>query len=104
MSSASIAEQPQSRRGFLREIEAVGAAIAGVGAPFDKPGRSQFIDQPANGDRREIEKIGKLALLDPFAALQAHQKRPLRAGHIEFARTLIGIDPHETRDVMERER
>ena len=94
---------PQSRRGFFSEIETVGAAVGRIVAPLDEAGGGQFVDQPPECDRREVERLGQFVLLGALAALQAREHRPLRAGRAEFAGALVGIGPEQASDVMERE-
>ena len=79
------------------------APVRRVVAPLDKAGGGQFINQAAERDRREVERLGKLALLDALAALQAREHRPLGPGGPEFAGSLVGIGPEQPRHVMERE-
>ena len=80
----------------------MGAAIRRVVAPLDEAGGGQFVDQAAERDRREIERLGQFVLLDALTALQARKNRPLRARRAEFAGALVGIGPQEPRHVAQR--
>ena len=102
-SSASAPRSLKRRRGFFSEIETVGAAVGRIVAPFDEAGGGQFVDQPPECDRREVERLRKFVLLGSLAALQAREHRPLGAGGAEFAGPLVGIGPEQPSDVMERE-
>ena len=79
------------------------APVGRIVAPLDEAGRGQLVDQAAEGDRRDVERFGELALLDALAALEARKHRPLRAGRIELARPLVGIGAQEPRRVVQRE-
>ena len=80
----------------------MGAAIGGVVAPLDEARGGQFVDQAAERDRREIERLGEFVLLDALAALQPRKNRPLGARRAEFAGALVGIGPQEPRHVAQR--
>ena len=71
----------------------MGAPVGRIVAPLDEAGGGQLVDQAAERDRREVERLGKFVLLDALAALQPRQHRPLRARRAEFARALVGIGP-----------
>ena len=94
---------PQRRRGFFSEVETVGAPVGRIVAPLDEAGRGQFVDQPPERDRREVERLRQFVLLGALAALQAREHRPLRAGRAKFASALVGIGPEQASDVVERE-
>ena len=79
------------------------APVGRIVAPLDEAGGGQFVDQAAERDRREVERLREFALLDALAALQARQHRPLGPRRAEFARTLVGIGPEQPRHVVERE-
>ena len=102
-SSASAPKSRKAGAAFLSEIETVGAAVGRIVATLDETGGGQFIDQPPECDRREVERLGQFVLLRALAALQAREHRPLRAGRAEFAGALIGIGPEQASDVMECE-
>ncbi len=81
----------------------MGAAVGRVGAPLDQPGRGELVDQAGQGDRRDVERVGELALLRALAALQARQHRPLGAGRVELARAMVRIGAQHARRVVEGE-
>ena len=88
---------------MLGQIEPMRAPVGRVGAPLDQPGGGQLVDQAAEGDRRDVERFGELALLRAFAALEARQHGPLRAGRVELARPLVRIGAQQPRGVVQRE-
>src|SRR5712671_650125 len=85
-------EQRPRRRG---EEQALGAAVMRIGAALDHVAVAQPVDQPRQGDGLEVEHLGELVLLEPLAALQADQHRPLGARHPVLARQLVDIGPHQ---------
>ena len=97
------AEADERRSRLFGEIEAMGASVRRIVAPLDQAGDGQFVDQAAERDRREVERLRQFALLDALAALQAREHRPLGPGGPEFAGALVGIGPEQPRHVMERE-
>ena len=101
-SSASVASCFERRRGFLGQIEAVGAPVGRVVTPLDQARDGQFVDQAAEGDRREVERLRQFALFYALAALQARKHRPLGPGCPGFTGALVGIGPEQARHVMER--
>ena len=78
----------------------MGAPVCRVVAPLDEAGGGQLVDQAAERDRREVERLGQFVLLDALAALQAREHRPLGARRAEFARALVGIGPKQPRHVV----
>ena len=97
------AERAQRRRRLLGEIEPMRAPVGRIVAPLDQTGRGQLVDQAAEGDRRDVERLGEFALLDALAALEPRQHRPLGARRVEFARALVGIGAQQARHVVQRE-
>ena len=57
----------------------MGAAVGRIGAPLDQSGGGELVDQAGERDRRDVERLGKLALLGTLAALQPRKHGPLRA-------------------------
>src|SRR5208283_3182193 len=86
---------------LVRQVEPMRAPVLRVGAPLDHPRRVQLVDQPGEGDRRDVERLGKLALLRAFTALQARQHGPLRSGGVELARAKVRIGSEQPRHVVE---
>ena len=58
-------------------------AIVGVAAALDQAGLLQPVDDPAQGDRLDIEVIGELDLAQARRARDPRQRPPLRAGHAQ---------------------
>src|ERR1700677_2281456 len=61
----------QGGRRFLRQIKAIRASVRIVVAALDQPARAQLVDQARQRDRRQVERLGELALLEALAALKA---------------------------------
>ncbi len=79
------------------------ASIVRVGTPLDEPGGVELVDEPHDGDRRQIEDAGQLCLACALAALQPGQHRPLGAGRRNIARALVGIGAQQAGYVMKGE-
>ena len=71
-------------------------------AALDEAARAQLVDQARQRDRRQVQRLGQFALIDPLATLKTHQHRPLRAGHVQFASALVGVGAQEPRGVVQR--
>ena len=65
------------------------AAVLGVADPLDQPRFLEPVDDPAQGDRLEIEHVGKLDLAQAGRAGQLEQHLPLRARDSEPDREAV---------------
>src|SRR5271154_6309760 len=48
----------QGWRSFFSQIKTVGAPVGCIVASLDEAGGGQFVEQPPNCDRREVERLG----------------------------------------------
>ena len=81
----------------------MGAPVGRVGAPLDHSGGVELVDEPAERDRRDVERLGKLALFRALAALEARKHGPLGAGGVEFPGAMVRVGAQKPRGVVEGE-
>ena len=93
----------ECRRGLVSEKQPMRAPVASVVAALDQTCRRQLVDEAAERDRREVQRIRQFRLLDALATLQTHQHRPLGARRVEIAGALVGVGAQQARDVVESE-
>ena len=79
------------------------APVVRVGAALDQAGGVELVDQAGERDRRDIERLGELALLIALTALEPRQNRPLRARRAELAGAMVRIGSEQPCGVMEGE-
>jgi hypothetical protein len=87
----------------MRSIKGRAAAVAAIGAALDQAVVAQPVHQPRQRDRLDIERLRQIGLLEAFMPLQPQQHRPLRPGHAETARLLVGVGPQQAADVADQE-
>lgn len=78
-------------------MEPPGATILGVAAPLDQPRFLKPVDDPAQGDRFDVEMIGKLDLPQTRLATKPRKRPPLRAGYAQRRSTTIEIAAQSVR-------
>ena len=91
MSAPRSAKRSSSGRAAGVRYKPLGAAIVRIGAALDQAVVAEPVDQPRQRDRLQVEHFGEFGLLEALARSMPHQHRPLRAGHAELARPLVGI-------------
>lgn len=64
----------------LGDLKPPGPPIGRVASTLDQPRFLQAVDDPAEGNRLDIEHVGKLDLPETWSAGQAEKHFPLRAG------------------------
>ena len=79
------------------------APVGGIVASLDQAGRGQLVDEAAESDRRDVERLGEFVLLGALAALEPRKDGPLGSCRVEFARPLVGIGAQEAGRVVEGE-
>ncbi len=78
---------------FVGQVQPPSPAILGVAATLDQAALFQPIDDPAQGDRLDIEMIGKLDLTKPRFAPHPSERPPLRTRHAKRRRATIELAP-----------
>ena len=92
---AELGEAVEQRPRGRRQVQPLGAAVVRIGAALDQAVVGQPVEQPGQRDRLQVEDFGELGLLEALGAVEPQQHRPLRAGHAELARPLVGIGPQQ---------
>ena len=98
--AAELIEQGQCLGG---EEDLPGPPIGRVAATLDQASLFEPVDHPAQGDRLDLEQIGKSALIDPLMSAERYQRAPLRARHADQARALVEASPHQARYIADQE-
>ena len=85
--------------GLRRQVDALDAPVAGLGAALDPAIGHEPVDHAAGGRLLDLHHVGELGMRGAGAAMQAGQHQPLRAGDAEPAHAAIELRPHQARDV-----
>ena len=94
----------KQRMGSRPQIERPGAPVGRIGAALDETGLFQTVDQTADSDRLDLEKLGQGALVHALLHIDFLEHLPLRAGQAGAANILLepfaqhspGIDQQQT--------
>src|SRR5260221_2386653 len=86
-----------------REIELPDAPVGRVLAALDPARIGHAVDQSAEGDRLDLEDLGKACLVDAFMPREMGENLPLRACQIEAARALVEALAHQPGYVVQEE-
>ena len=87
-----------------RQEQPLGAPVVRVAAPLDQAVVAEPVDQPGQRDRLDVEHFCEFRLLEALIALEPEQHGPLRAGHAELTRLLVGIGAQQPGYVIEEKR
>src|SRR5262245_19284190 len=105
MSLNVVAQRPQLWSQPMRslgEVQAIGTAVGRLAAPLHPARFLHAVDEPSEGDRRDLEMLGERRLARAFATKQCGDQRPLGSSQTQTAGTLIDTLRHEAGEILDQ--
>ena len=81
----------------------LGTTISRIGPALDQTAVAQFVEQPGQRDRLQIQHFRQFRLVEALGTIELGQAPPIARGYTELCRLVVGIGPQQTRYIIENE-